>query len=212
MNYESKSNKHYYWAVMPDIYIATALILCKEMKVNNLSGCGGVIKGLKLRSAHLDEELVLPLVFNFKLGVELYIKSLGIIDYGKYKKTHDLKLLLNELLISVKKTKNEKAIGRLYKDTWPIIKKYYYGRYIPSKKGSNFADKRNEAERYPEYYGKKIKKNLRPIYKIPDSSRWVTDELIKNIEKDIRSIEKFFAQAKRDIKPTKKFIYGKIEK
>jgi len=56
----AKSNKHYDWAVMPDIYIASALLLCEQMV------SGKVIERLRLRSSHPDYELIFPLIFNFK--------------------------------------------------------------------------------------------------------------------------------------------------
>jgi len=133
--------------------------------------------------------------------MELYIKALGIIDYGKYEKKHDLRELFEILKKEAKGTVNEVIIKQIYRDTWDTIKKYYYGRYIPLKKGGNFADKQNEAERYPEYSGK--------IYKIPERCSWMTNDVVKEIEKDIRLIESKFAQAKRDIRPTGRFIYGR---
>lgn len=209
---KAKSNKHYDWAIMPDLYIATALLLLEQIIPdipNKVDFSSNVIEGIGLRSHHPNYELILPLVFNFKHGIELYIKTLGIIDCGAYQKIHDFKELFEELKKVAKGTENEATIKQLHNDTWCIIKKYYYGRYVPSNHKSKFADKQNESERYPEY---KSREKYGKIYKIPERHEWVTRGVLEEIEKDIRIIEQKFAQAKRDIKPTKEFIYGKTSK
>lgn len=212
---QSKSTKHYDWVVMPDMYITSSLILVEKMlnysSLSNQVHMGSEItKELNLRSYHSNYELVLPLVFNFKQGIELYIKAIGIMCYGTYLKSHDLKDLMKNLKNLGKNTKNKKTINKLIYDTWPTIKKYYYGRYISNKK-SNFADKQNEAERYPEYKGRVLKssKTKPKIYRIPDRFLWVTGQVVSEIHKDIKYIERKFSQAKRDIKPVKIFIYGR---
>lgn len=209
---KAKSNKHYDWEVMADIYITTALLLAEQLPHENFYNSpetgSEVTTRLGLHSAHPNYELILPLIYNFKHGVELYIKALGIIDFGEYDGNHDFKILLTELKKSTKSTKNEATIKQLYNDTWPTIKKYYYGRYIPSKKRSNFADKKMQAERYPEYKNKKNGK----IYRITEKYKWVTKTKVEEIEKDIKLIETKFKQAWNNIKPTKKFIYGRTKK
>lgn len=197
--------KHYDWLIMPDLYFATALILSEQIlsyagDYSNVHFGSEILKELGIRDAHSNYELILPLVYNFKQGIEIGIKSLGIIDYGEYHQVHDIKFLLDELKIHAKNTQNEKTIDKLHSETWPVLIKYYNGQYIPKIKSKEYADKQNEAERYPEYKNNKT-------YPIPERFEWVTGEVVNRIQGDIKFIEKSFAQAFRDIKPIKKFNY-----
>lgn len=212
----SKSNKHYDWAIMPNSYIATALLLNEQLLKYtndfNIPIGSEIFKMLKFSSSHPNYELVLPMVFNFKHGIELSVKYLGVVDYGKYQNCHDLKELTQLLKSEAKGTRNQKVVDDLYFKIWPIIKKYYYGRYIPLKRKSGAPDRDNQAERYPEYEGKLKGKNRQKVYRIPDRGEWVTKSVLSSIKKDIEIIEKSFADAERKIQPSKKFIYGRGKK
>lgn len=84
----SKSNRHYDWAIMPDSYFATALLINEQLleHTNDFYTPIGneIFKTLGFSSGHPNYELALPMIFNFKHGIELGIKYLGIIDYGEY--------------------------------------------------------------------------------------------------------------------------------
>lgn len=161
---------------------------------------------LETRSIIQAYELIKPLIFNFKHTIELYIKMLGNIDYGMYEETRDLKSLFESALKKTKTTQNHQILKNLYKITWPIIEKYYYGIYITGNKSKSHPDRANVAEKYPEY------KNA---YKISlEINNWVSRTLITEIKQDAQNLENFFAQAEKDIdiKPSKKFIYGRKRK
>ena len=177
--------KHYNWMVLPDTYLAMALLGC-----NNYTG---IFKKLRLRSTHPDYEFIYPIVFNFKQGIELYIKGLGIIDeHGEYDGMHDIKYLIDSNITKAKGTGSEIIWNQFKDDIWSIIKRYYYGTYIPSIMDENHPDKQNEAERYPETR----KENC---YKIPEIYDWVTLKVIEEIKDDIETVRPFLEQAKRDI-------------
>lgn len=202
---------------MPDAYLATALTLCNLAKKNSSYYMskngeeGNVFGALRFASSHPNYELVYPIIYNFKHGIELYLKGLSNIDFGKYKGVHDIKIIF-EFLKDHAKDKgnpNHSAIRDLYNSCWPVIEKYYYGTYIPGRKSKNSPDKYNEAERYPE---KKLGQKKGRLYKIKDVHSWAKEAFFDKVENDIRFIEKHFAQAKRDIVPTKRFCYGRKRK
>ncbi|MFA5248558.1 MAG: HEPN domain-containing protein [Patescibacteria group bacterium] len=190
----ARQEKRYNWMIMPDLFLATALLLCKNLKpsLNEFSSSSANIsKEVGLRSSHPDYEYIIPAVFNFKQGIELYVKALVVINFNKYREKHDFVELFSILKGKYKNDKKKTIfVKKLYEETWPIIEKYYYGRYIPERKDNNTPDKFNEAERYPEN---------NKSYIIPDCFAWVTEDKVGEIEKDIIFLKEKFEQAKRDI-------------
>lgn len=190
----AREEKHYNWMIMPDLFLATALLLCKNLK-QGLSKFSASIANISnkvgLRSSHPDYEYIIPAIFNFKQGIELYIKALGVINFNEYREKHDF-IELFTILSDQYKSDEEKTIfvKKLYEETWLIIEKYYYGRYIPKCKDNIIPDKFNEAERYPEN---------NKSYIIPDCFTWVTEEKVVEIEKDIIFLKEKFEQAKRNV-------------
>lgn len=205
----SQSNQHSKWALFPDLYLATALELCDGILKRNIGKEYNFLSSMDVTDYEPDPndyDFVFPLIYNFKHGIELYIKALGIIDYNEYLYEHDFEKLFQECKKRSRKTVNQKIIDELYKNVWGIIKKYYYGRYIPPKAKSRIADKMNTAEKYPED---------RKTYKIPYIIDWGSIEIIKkiveDIQRDIQEIQKEFSQARRKIQPTKKYLYKRIK-
>lgn len=193
----SNEDELYDWLVMPDTYLATALLICRKIPVwlfpHDIVGRSSVFRELHFKSHHSDYELIHPIIFNFKHGIELYIKGLGNLAYGEYINNHDLKALFNFILKKAENNdqKKYKILKQLHQDTWHIIKKYYYGTYNPKIKNENYPDKNNIAKKYPEVNDK--------TYKIQDAYKYVTKELLNQIEKDIRIIENKFSEAQRKI-------------
>jgi len=172
-------DKQYDWMVLPEIYFAFSRLCCEKiLKSKNIEFSSSILKELNFKSPHANYELIFPIVHNFKHGIELYLKGLGNYKFGIYRQSHDLKGLF-EFIIE----KDKFFFKELFVLTWPIIKKYYYGTYIPSVKNEEFPDKQNEAERYPE---------CKCAYKILEPYKWVNKKQIFNINEDIKSIEKFF--------------------
>jgi HEPN domain-containing protein len=181
--YLGRQNKQYDWIVLPEIYFAISRLCCEKiLRSKGVEFSNSILKELNFKSPHANYELIFPIVYNFKHGIELYLKGLGNYKFGVYKQSHDLKELF-DFIINKDKEKGKNNFKNLYDLTWIVIKKYYYGTYMPSVKDKNFSDKKNEAERYPEY------KNA---YKILEPYKWVNKKQIFTINEDIKNVEKFF--------------------
>lgn len=191
-----KPGDKYDWMVMPDSYFAAALLCCDALlqsennfdtNARQIMDCG-VFKNF--RSCHSNYELVRPLVFNFKQGIELYIKGIAGMFMGEYVHCHDIRDIFEHSIQLAKISSNDeyKFFTNLYKETWPIIEKYYYGLYIPTHTDYGHPDKLNISERYPR---------CETGYDLGDYFLWVTIEKIEEIRKDIYSLEKIFSKAKR---------------
>ena len=76
-----KKEDGYDWMVMPDSYFATALLCCETLLRSNINLDAGAFKGFS--SEHPNYELIRPLVFNFKQGIELYVKGLAGLFIGR---------------------------------------------------------------------------------------------------------------------------------
>lgn len=182
------------WSFFPQFYFLSAKVLCKQLQkranfinesressyVTNCQICED--NGFPL---HPNYYLIFPIIFNLKHGIELCIKSLSHLDYDGYLPKHDYKELFDCLIKDVKNTNNKAIFEKLKKETWPIIKKYYFGTYIPENMEWD-ADIQNQAERYPH------RKNC---YKIPYNYDWVTESLVNMIIDDIDFLQGKFHEA-----------------
>ena len=195
MNYKkSDSNKHYDWLMSADMYLASAIILLNELSISYPSPmkCFGNDQRIGqlcgFTSCNPDYEILMPIIFNLKHGVELFLKALKMVlnIEDDYLPGHDSIDLLNDLIRELEFQKKDKAIIEvLNKDVRKIIEKYYYGIYAFSENKSK-SDKNNEAERYPEY------KNCN-CYEISDKDL-ITPDLISSIKKDIVNLQRFFRE------------------
>lgn len=197
---ESDKNKHYDWVTWPQSYFVAALLLADtlpktEYEIENEN----VFEKFGFKSAHSHDHLIWPIIFNFKQGIELWLKALGNIDHGKYLQGHDLKAIFG-FIIETASPQNKGLIEKLERETWPTIDKYYSGQYVPyTKKGG--PDTSNEVERFPERLRNK------DTYQPPESYEWA-NKAISGIIKDIKFLEEKFEKAERDIVPGEKFNYG----
>lgn len=128
--------------------------------------------------------MLLPVIFNFKHGMELYLKALIMYFHinEEYPLTHDLFVLFGEL------KKNSKVYSSLLDNKFEqIINKYYFGLYY-------FADDEccpdinNEAERYPEYQNKNCYK-VDDLVGIDDYNK-----LLIQIKDDIIEAQRIFRE------------------
>ena len=178
------------------MYLATSFLLCNEMKesfaspINCLNNDQQIDKKCGFTSSNPDYEMLMPVIFNLKHGIELFLKAFLMKTNLKqeYPTSHDLLILLNFLISNIinNKPKEKKVIEILNKDIREIIEKYYYGLYAFSKYKIN-PDTNNEAERYPEY------RNCN-CYKIDNLFDLNYNELLEMIKKDIQYIQKFFRE------------------
>lgn len=181
----SNKNKHYHWLMSADMYFATTVILCKKLEesfisdINCLNDDQKIGKYCGFNSSNPDYELLMPIVFNLKHSIELYLKALSMIfeSSNQYVPNHDLENQLNDL-ISVLNSKGVDGglLKLLDEDIRQVINKYYYGTYAFNNTNIN-PDLKNEAERYPEVANK-------GCYKIQDLYSIVDRNLIVKIKED----------------------------
>jgi hypothetical protein len=115
---KSSPSKHYSWLMGADMYLATSVILCEEMlksyvspkKLNCLNSDQKIDKKCGFTSVNNDYEMLMPVIFNFKHGMELYLKALimQVDPNQEYPTTHDLLRLLDNLIVAIKNTDNIK--------------------------------------------------------------------------------------------------------
>jgi len=196
----NKENDGYDWAVMPDTYFAASFLCCDALLNSSFNldiGARKIIgnstfKKYGFRSSHPDYQLIYPLIFNFKQGIELYLKGLSGMSVGEVLMIHDIREVFETIIQQTKAlstTNKYDFFVKLHKETWPIIEKYYYGLYIPNHKDYGHPDKMNISERYPR---------CGEGYDLGDIFSWVTREKIEEVKKDIHTLEKIFAKAKRN--------------
>lgn len=186
----SDSNKHYNWLMIADMYFAATVILCKELKNSYISpqntlnnNTQRIGKKCGFTSSNPDYELLMPIVFNMKHAIELYLKSLIMIfeKENKYPQTHNLIELLDKFLSILKEKKlNGNTIKLLNYKIRKIIERYHFGIYAFTRKKDR-PDLYNEAERFPEY------KNIK-CYEIKKLYTKVDRNLINKIESDCISL------------------------
>ena len=205
---KSSKKKRYYWLVIPQAYLANALYIAQEIcpRSDFLSQSDlddtkrNIFKKLGFRSGHPNYELIWPIIFNFKQGIELWLKGLGNINiHNHYRASHDLKVLF-DFIVKEAKNKNQNnynILNDLRNTTWPIIERYYYGTYDPKRSDKKHPDKQNEKERFPERL--KQKKSGGGAYQVREPYEWVNYQVISGIISDIKTIEKHFAVAERKI-------------
>lgn len=198
-----KKGDGYDWMVMPDSYFATALLCCEVLlpSKNRFDiGARQIFDSSafsNFSSHHPNYELIRPLIFNFKQGIELYVKGLAGLFVGEYAFCHDIREIFEQGIQRAKTSSVKyKFFTDLHRETWPIIEKYYYGFYIPTHIDYGHPDKLNISERYPR---------CGTGYDLGNYYSWVTIEKIQEIKKDICDIEKIFAKAKHNQKLNFKF-------
>ncbi len=193
---KTKSNPKetgYDWALFPQFYFLSAKILCKKLQDGADAMDRLTVQKPFLNSSicddygfplHSNYHLIFPIIFNVKHGIELYIKTLGNLDRDEYLPIHDYKKLLNYLIDDVKQPDNKVIFEKLKSEIWTIIKKYYFGTYIPENMEWD-ADIQNQAERYP---------HREKCYKIPYNYDWVTEKLVNMIIDDIDFLQSKFRE------------------
>ena len=193
---KSDNSKHFNWLMGADMYLAASFLLSQELScsyrcpkdLGSLNDDQRIDKKCGFTSSNVDYEMLMPIIFNLKHGIELYLKALTmkINPQQKYPESHDLLDILNNLILEIKENKGSSILSTFNKEVRGIIEKYYYGLYAFSKDKNN-PDKNNEAERYPEHCNCNCYK-ANNLYDIDFSI------LLKGIKKDIQFIQKFLRE------------------
>ena len=138
------TKKHRLPGFVADSYLSSAYILANQLLLY-------IDENKPLDYLISPHHLIYPLVFNFKNGIELWLKNLQTIYLGDSTKTsHDLVDLVDSLILEVDKNngKNKKLALEYLHRIKEIILPYYDGSYLGA--GGSMPDRKNESERYPE--------------------------------------------------------------
>jgi hypothetical protein len=137
-----KHERGYEWLIMPQSYFQGALIAARILnkKLNNIATIQGSTYEIYFKEIYGDypqscEYLIFPILFSFKHGIELYLKSIIGITKSEFPKNHDLLDLLKKSGVKDKKLKE-------------IIQKYIYCKLFLLN--NNVCDTENQFERYPQ--------------------------------------------------------------
>ncbi len=153
---KSDPKKTYDWEVWPQAYFDLAIIGCDWLLNELLNKEYAHSKGSEAhKSIQFADYTILPIVHNFKHGIELYLKALSILVGGEYEgSNHDLITLLNILIVKIngkkQTTKRDEVLKILDEDLRSIIERYYFGTYLSNNRYKARPDVNNQAERYPE--------------------------------------------------------------
>lgn len=136
--------REYEWLIISESYFQSALINARILNKKLQSHKFGISQGSRfeycLKEIYGDyqqscEYLIFPILFNFKHGIEIYLKSMIGIKNSEFSFGHDLLYFLEVVDIKDEKIKN-------------IIEKYAYSLLLlPNNK---IHDTKNQFERYPQ--------------------------------------------------------------
>lgn len=136
------NRREYEWLVIAQSYFQAALINARILskRLNKFAITEGspldyCLKEIYGKYPQEPAYLIFPILFNFKHGIEIYLKAIiGITNY-QFPQNHNLPDLLKKTGINDKKTKC-------------TIEKYAFAKlFLPNNKG---CDTKNQFERYPQ--------------------------------------------------------------
>jgi len=206
---EFDKQKGFDWLVWPQAYFDAAIIGCDWLIETSRHEIHGRPKNSEIyQSIQPSQYLVLPIIYNFKHGIEIYLKGLLAVFQGEYdNNNHDLISLLNLLISRIREkgkssAEKTKILQALDGDVRKIIKRYYFGLYLGGNRYQDCPDIKNQAERYPET-------KSGDSYDIPDSfSCWVQTSVGK--EKPLNEID--IESIKDDISKIKSILRNTVGK
>lgn len=169
----------YEWLIISESYFECALMNARILKEklentapegSKLYYCLETICG---DASQGGEYLIFPIIFNFRHGMELYLKAIDGITNSQFIKKHNLKFLFKEIKV------DDEKIG-------DIIEKYTYCHLLLPR--NDIPDKENVFERYPQ--------------DTPYDEFFNNDEIIEKITKDkidelIKDIEFTYAEIRK---------------
>ncbi len=134
--------REYDWLIISQSYFQCALMGARILnkRLNKFAITEGSPSEYCLKEIYGDYRqepafLIFPILFNFKHGIEIYLKSIIGIVNSEFPKNHDLLNLLDRASIKDEKIKN-------------VIRKYAFGYLLlPMNKK---CDTENQFERYPQ--------------------------------------------------------------
>jgi HEPN domain-containing protein len=193
-----KKADKYDWLEFAQSFLLLAKLACQELEDAREKKHSKITRfdPPEMNFSYQHTDLFVPIVFNVKHGLEVFVKTLKIISTKNYKEGHDLKDLFSNLKDSlpkkIKPIKDQRGnkvtqedidnISSNLDDIEKLVLKYYHCEFINSgQKVVNIYDKMNDVFRYPDNKAEtKINFDL------------VDENLIKDIHGDIDNIYRFF--------------------
>ena len=161
------NERAYEWLVISQSYLQCALISARilKQKLSKFQPSDNYPRDLQIKEwwgdyPHPPEYLIFPIIFNFKHGIEIYLKAIAGIKNSEFDKNHNLLSLMR--VIEDEEVKS-------------LITKYAFSRLLLPN--NNLEDSENQFERYPQnnpYDGLEFFLSI--------DEKGVIDELIKDIE------------------------------
>lgn len=84
--------KKYDWVFFAQNYFLISRLACQELLSEREKKHG---KSSNPDVPYQPADLYVPILFNIKHGIEVFIKALGVFAYGEYEEEHDIKTLFN---------------------------------------------------------------------------------------------------------------------
>jgi hypothetical protein len=140
----TKEKKHRLPGFVADSYLDSSKII-----LNQLSQY--INENQSLEDVTSPYHLIYPAIFNFKNGIELWLKNLQQNIIGKADTTtHNPVVLIDSLIITIftGDAKNKELILGYLKSARKLLMPYYDGSYLGIS--GKTPDRNNEAERFPE--------------------------------------------------------------
>lgn len=191
------SKSHYEWLFYAEGYLGLAKIGCLELLNqyyrDNKSLTDDLLYGSEVSDLQL---LLIPIFFNIKHSLELFIKGTGVALDKKYLKDHNIDLLLKDFRVRLSafpELKSDLELDKRVGKLEPIIKKYFLCEFFKNIKGAS--DFQNELFRYPESRDPALSE-LTSFYKSPgifDELRNFQNSDLQKILEDIKDIHNVFA-------------------
>ena len=135
------------WVMFAQSYFYIARLACQELLDD---GSKKHNRGLSnsINLPYKTANLYVAILFNIKHGIEVFIKSLGILDFGGYEEGHDIHVLFQNLKKRMETKLTPKDLDQMEK---LII--YFYKPNFLKRKVKDFyeiADIKNDIFRYPD--------------------------------------------------------------
>lgn len=193
-----KAKNKYDWLEFAQSFLLLARLACQELEDTQTKKHSKTTRHDQgVDFPYSETDLFIPIVFNIKHGIEVFIKTLRIISIGDYEEGHDLKDLFKDLkqvlpLSKIKQTKDGRGneITQEDIDNMPgniaelegLTLKYYHCEFIRrGKKLVNIYDKTNDIFRYPNNKAEvKIDLGL------------VDESIIRSVHEDIDKMYRLF--------------------
>ena len=152
------------WVIFAQSYFLISRLACQELLSKEEKKHS---KSQKLDSPYQPADLYVPILFNIKHGIEVFVKTLSVFAYEEYEEGHDIKTLFsnaNKKISSLKLIPRQKgfyddisqddisASLKKMKQIEELVLYFFELDFLKQKLNSNFAinDTLNDVFRYPD--------------------------------------------------------------